>query len=152
MPDDSLLADLDAELDAAVKSLESKRAEFEGALEDLDARRLELREGIRRIDAMLRGRNPKKPGPSKGKTKSPNVSRVADATLDTLSEWLRTNYNGDEFTVPEAWAGAPKLDGIGTTYRMGVAINALHERGVLRLVRTGGGKTGRAKVWKVAST
>jgi hypothetical protein len=150
MPDDSLLADLDAELDAAVKSLESKRAEFEGALEDLDARRLELREGIRRIDAMLRGRNPKKPGPSKGTPK--NQSRIAAATLDTLAEWLRTNYNGNEFTAPEAWADVPRMDGIGTTYRMGIAIKELHERGVLRLVRTGGGKTGRAKVWKVAST
>lgn len=149
MPGAPTLTDLEATLDSILKPLRDQLAVIDNELAALDERKTELREVRSRINRLIGANSPtKKPGP-KGKAAKANGGPSADK-LDELETWLRKHVKGAEFTNPEIGQHKDWL-GIGDQYTSHL-LNALHQRGSTRLVRTGHPEYGnRTKIWRLTN-
>lgn len=142
------LADIDKTLDAILQPLRDQLAVIDGELAALDERKRELREVRSRISRLIGANDHKKPGP-----KAPGAKKGLPSTerLDLVESYLRRRLDGKEFTVPDVVARRDWEEAVGVQGAYANALmNGLHERGTLRLVRTGHPEYGnRTKIWRL---
>lgn len=122
------LKDIDGEIAGMVKELS-----------ELRAHRTKLVTIVRSIDPEL---VPKKVYPAKSKSLVP----VSEDMVQSVFDWLQKNLNGDEFYASGLMAREDF--GLTSASQLSKAINVLHERGQIRLVRSG---TGGSKHYKVVA-
>lgn len=127
--------------------LEAEQAEIKAELAEVTRERSKLGGILRAAEKSLGlAEPPKAKRAGGGKSGKPAPER-----LDGLETWLRVHLDGNEFTGPELLERKDfrPLD-MSSAY-LSSALNLLHERGALRLVRTGGeGLAPRTKTWQVA--
>lgn len=141
---DAPITDLTTLEDSARRQLRAIDEELAG-LHDRVRELREVRARINRFLGPIGGAGAHKPKISGGS------ESVSNATLDQLTGWLRANVNGRDFVSTEIYEQVA-IDGLGSLSRVNIALGKLHDRGIVRLVKaTGGGKTGRAKVWAVTN-
>jgi hypothetical protein len=127
---DASLREVTQPLIAQFRELELEIAVKEDELKELRAMRLKLTTIIRQIDPELA---PKKVYPAKSKSLVPTSEKVVAEVLG----WLTTTLNGDEFYA----SGLIAREDFDVTSgsQLSKALNVLHERGQIRLVRSGSG-------------
>ena len=144
MPSDltSQIDDFLGTLRARVQEVEEQRAQLR---EDYLAADQALKDSVRKAKKLISANDSKQGQKPKSK---PGRSVPSEGKLTQLETYLREHANGSEFTLPDLerrsdWIG---LSNGYTNHLLG----ALHERGVLRLVRTGHPDYGnRTKIWRL---
>lgn len=153
---DKAIADIFAPLRKQVALIDEALERIEEEKADLVAELNEERDGYKaaRAKAMrIIAANDRKP---KTKTKrgasSPRMG-VAPEKIDALAAYIRANVDGEQFAGPKLLERRDftAKTGLGHPSQVSKALGVLHERGVLRLVRSGGieGLGNRVKVWEV---
>lgn len=152
MPGAPSLTEIEQTLEDILKPLHDQLAVVDNELKALAERKAELREVRSKITRLL-GANTKpgpKPGPKSQQPKTYGTGKPSAARLDSLESYLRSAVNGDEFTVPDLSRREDWIN-IDTGY-VNNLMNFLHERGSVRLVRTGHPEYGnRTKTWRLTN-
>ncbi len=151
MPGAPTAQELQATLDAILAPLREQVARIDAEIADLDERKAELKE-LRTQAARLISANDRTGhfAPKQAPKKSAAGKKPSEEKLDELEDYLRAHVNGDEFVVPELVERKDWL-GLSSPYTNGL-LNALHERGTIRLVRTGHPDYGnRTKIWRLTT-
>lgn len=164
MPGDSTLAKVDKAIADIFAPLRKQVALIDQELDRIDEEKAELvaelneeRDQYRaaRAKAMrIIAANDRKP---KKKTKRATGGRtigVAPEKIEALQAYITANVGGEKFAGPKLLERSDFVakTGLGHPSQVSKALGVLHERGVLRLVRSGGieGLGNRVKVWEVA--
>lgn len=128
-------------LRAQVDEVERERAELKAEYQRSDA---ELKASVAKAKRLIsaNARPDAKPAkPKKGR-------QAGEKRLDALETYLRASVNGSEFMIPELRERDDWI-GVSDSYASSL-LNVLHERGVVRLVRTGHPTHGaRTKTWRL---
>lgn len=153
MPGAPTLSEIERTLDGILKPLRDQLAVIDAEIAVLDQRKAELREVRGRVSRLIGANNKPGPKPKPAPTRKGQRSiGVAPERIDALDEFLHAHFNnGTEFhtvmleerkDLPANFRG-PALN---------KALQALHERGSVRLIRSGGveGIGNRVKVWAVS--
>ena len=138
------VTDIDAVYRQTAEAARAQRAPLVERLEAIDIERIEIRAAIRKLDKLLAFIEPK---PERGRRGTKRQSIIGAERLDKLTEHLRANYNnGSTFTV-KSLTDDGTFEQLGFTNKTARnrSVVLLHERGILRLVRT----DGLQKVWTV---
>jgi len=132
---------LDRDLRSITEPLMEQLRDIEGEIEGMTSELSELRAHRTKLVGIVRSIDPelvpKKVVPKKD-------ALISDSKVAEVYEWLKANLNGDEFYA----SGLMKDDRYGVTSQSQTAkaLNVLHERGQIRLVRQGSGGSKHFKV------
>jgi hypothetical protein len=135
---------LDKDLRAITAPLMEQLKDIDGEIAGMVKELAELRTHRTKLVAIVRSIDPelvpKKVYPAKSKSLVP----VSEEMVEAVFTWLQQNVNGDEFYA----SGLMARDDFNVTSasQLSKAINVLHERGQIRLVRSGSGGSKHYKV------
>lgn len=150
MPGAPTPQELEATLDAILAPLREQVEIIDAEIAALEVRRAELRE-MRAKPARIIAATERSGHYASKQQKQPVKSaagKPSETKLNELEDYLRASVDGEDFNVPELVEREDWL-GLSSSYTNGL-LNALHERGSIRLVRTGHPEWGqRTKIWKV---
>jgi hypothetical protein len=134
---DASLREVTQPLITQLREIELEIKVKEDELKELRAGRTKLVTIVRQIDPELA---PKQVYPKKSKSLVP----VSEDMVKSVFDWLQQNLNGDEFYA----SGLMARDDFNVTSasQLSKAMAVLHERGHIRLVRSGSGGSKHYKV------
>jgi hypothetical protein len=114
-----------------LKDIDGEIEEMTTELSELRAHRQKLVTIVRQIDPELAP--PKKVYPAKSKSLVP----VNEETVEGVLAWVKLHKNGDEFYA-SGLKREPHFPNVSQS-QLSKALNVLHDRGQIRLVRSGSG-------------
>lgn len=142
---------IEAAIDAMLAPLREQLAAIDDELADIDTRRAELNDIRKRVNRLIsaNSRNGKPgPKPKPATTTKRKYIGVRPELIDYVLDYV--TKRGGEFSAPQLLDDEDFEWELADT-ALNKALGALHERGAIRLVRSGGieGYGGRTKVWEV---
>jgi hypothetical protein len=151
MPMPGSLEDLDRFIEDALAPLRERAEAIDLELAELETRKTELRAAAGKIRRLISANAAKTPGP-KSNARTARKSVASDERADELAGYLRSTFNGNEFTSLD-FRDRDDFKPLKMSHSYVTnAINRLHSRHTLQLVRVGvPGRIGgnRTKVWKL---
>lgn len=150
MPGAPTLSEIEATLDSILAPLREQLAVIDNELKELNTRKAELRQVRTKVSRLLGANSTPGPKPPKAKP-SHGTGKPSSERLDSLEQYLRSAVNnGDDFNLSDLASRQDWL-GIDRGYAS-MLMTALHERGSVRLVRTGHPEHGaRTKIWRLTN-
>jgi hypothetical protein len=137
------LANVAPSLHASLRSIEQELERRRAEVEALTKARVEAQRILRLIDPDYK---PEVKTKRKPKGNSAGNHSVSEETQEKVLDWLRQGMNGNLFTARDL--GEAESFTFLSGSRINDVLNALHERGLIRLDHVGGTK-GKTRFWQV---